>query len=49
MTDPRPSDRKTYVPPALVVHGDLRTVTGGGGLGGAEAAGATGNPKTRMN
>ena len=27
------STRRDYVPPALVVHGDLRALTAGGGVG----------------
>ena len=41
------TDRKAYVPPALVVHGDLRRVTGGGLASSKEGTGA-GNPSTKV-
>jgi hypothetical protein len=38
-------ERKVYVPPALVVHGDLRSLTAGGG--GTKNEPGMGNPDTK--
>jgi hypothetical protein len=47
MGESKETNRKSYEPPALVVHGDLRTVTGGG-TSNSKEGGGSGNPSTKM-